>query len=68
VLRRRPLVRLAIATGVSIEFAVWPSADISEIGQQHPELFDDHLHLLQQCRNAGTAPHRIDKRDSPWPS
>ncbi len=63
------LVLAAIATvGVILAFVVWPSTDLGEIEHLHPELPDDHPHLIEhspQGRHRHT--YVIDEHHLGWP-
>ncbi len=63
------LVLAAIATvGVILAFVVWPSTELGEIEHLHPELPDDHPHLIEhspQGRHRHT--YVIDEHHLGWP-
>lgn len=62
------LVLSAIAAmGVMIAFAVWPAADPGEIEHEHPELPDDHPHLLEHSRGRHRHAFVVDDHHLHWP-
>lgn len=62
------LVLSAIAAmGVIIAFAVWPAADPGEIEHEHPELPDDHPHLLEHSPGRHRHAFVVDDHHLHWP-
>ena len=67
-LQAAALVLSAIAAiGVVIAFAVWPSRDIGEIEHGHPELAEDHPHLLEHSPGRHRHTFVVDDHHLRWP-
>lgn len=62
------LLGLLATTGVWIALRVWPASDPQEIEHDHPDLSDEHPHLMQHGRSKHRHVFVIDDEHHAWPS